>query len=103
MSRLLGRWRCEATNESAQHGDGGRRDPRDPERLAERVWLDLSQPLHDLTRKAGHPFERKSSRNPAALISTRPLDLALLAPQVACVLDRRFRARHVKRRRWAFD
>src|SRR5579864_4649410 len=71
--------------------------------MPQRVRLDLPQALNHLAREPGHPCERKVPWNPTMLGLSSPLDLALLAPQVAGVFDGRFGARDVERRARRID
>ena len=97
--RLEIRWRSHgvAADVGREDGDRGRSDSWNSQRVTQRVRPYLRQPLDDLLRQAGNALERKIRRNSPPLVLPRALDLALLAPKIARVLDRRLDRRDVDR------
>src|SRR5579864_5770111 len=93
-------WLCRRAkplaNVRRQHRHRGWSNAWDPERLSERIRPNLFQPLDDLPRESRNSLEGKIEGDSAALVAARPLNLALLAPEITRILDRGLSAGHVE-------
>src|SRR5262245_5013079 len=95
MSRL---GRGKTTDEHAEDSNRRCRHARNAKRLSESIRADLTQALNNLAGKAGHAIERKIRRDSTTFVLATPLDFALLASQIACVLHGSLGRRDVERR-----
>src|SRR5438093_1432199 len=82
-----------------QDGYSCGRDTGNSQRVTESVGSDLRKPLHDLARQSWNAIEREAKRNAPTFVFARPFEFALLPAQITCVLNGRFGADDVERRR----